>query len=129
MVRDYLWEFLYVWFAFSPAAPRFHLSLSHDNSLSPSFLPVHSPCKSKGPTSIYLANGLGTLLVDQKQFGTRTLSVWTCRFLIWGARLIQGIRSNPQHGPLHAGSFLLHLIKQLPVLGMGWIVKGSLGSG
>ena len=64
-------------------------------AILPSFLPVPSPSKSKGPALVYLPSIGHWFFIDlENQLKTRTFSVWTCRFPILGAKLTQGIRKG-----------------------------------
>ena len=73
------------------------LPSNHGDPLS-SFIPVCSPCKSKGPISVCLSSHwpLALYWLIKKQLETRIFSIWTHRFPILGARLIQIIGTNPQ---------------------------------
>jgi hypothetical protein len=69
-----------------PRAFRSGLSSPSWRSLPPSTLPVPSPCKSKGPASVYLPSHwlLPFYWSTKSQLGTRTFSIRTCRSWFWG---------------------------------------------
>lgn len=75
----------------------------------PSFLPVSSPCRSKGPASVDPSSHWPLVFYwsIKKQLGTRTFSVWTRRFLILGTGLIQSIKTNPRWVVHHVSGLTL----------------------